>query len=220
MEPLRVAVPKGRLLGPLVSLWQGAGLLPEGASGLSEDSRRLTYLDPSGSFLFLLVKPSDVPTYVEHGAADLGVVGKDVMWEAEPDVCELVDLGIGPCRMIVAVPEGSPVRDAAQLGFNSRVGTKFPKVARRYFEARGIQVEVINLHGSIELAPLVGLAEAIVDLTASGQTLVENGLVAINEIGVATARLIANRISYKTRYDRIGEIARQLVRATQGESVS
>jgi ATP phosphoribosyltransferase len=214
MEPLRVAVPKGRLLGPLVALWQKAGLLPEGAAGLSDDSRRLTYLEPAGRFLFLLVKPADVPTYVEHGAADLGVVGKDVLWEAEPDVCELVDLGVGPCRMIVAVLETSPVRDAAILGFNSRVGTKFPKVARRYFEGRGIQVEVINLHGSIELAPLVGLAEAIVDLTALVQTLVENGLVAIKEIGLATARLIANRISYKTRFEEIGDITRRLVAVT------
>lgn len=167
------------------------------------DSRKLVIQDPVRGWEYLLVKPADVPTYVEYGGADLGVVGKDVLLEENRDVCELCDLGIGFCRMVVAVPGRAGITSVDQLGFNSRVGSKYPRVAAEYFRGRGIPVEVVELQGSIELAPLVGLAEAIVDLTATGTTLRENGLREIAEVFPATARLIANRVSYKLAFTTI-----------------
>lgn len=152
---------------------------------------------------FLICRASDVPTFVEYGAADVGVAGKDVLWETGHDVAELLDLQLGRCEMVVAVPRSSGIERITQLGFNSRVATKYPRVAARYFREQGIQVDVIPLHGNIELAPLVGLADAVVDLTETGRTLRENGLTSIATIGVSTARLIANRVRYKLRYEQI-----------------
>jgi ATP phosphoribosyltransferase len=142
-----------------------------------------------------------VPVFVEHGAADLGVVGKDVLEEQEPNVMELRDLGTGACRMILAAPreEADAVGEAISRAEVVRVATKFPNTARRYFEGLGRQAEVIELHGSIELAPLVGLAECIVDLTATGTTLRDNDLVVLAEISSSTARVIANRGAYRLR---------------------
>lgn len=142
---------------------------------------------------FIMAKPVDVPTYVEYGVADIGVVGKDVLMEEDRDVYELLDLGIARCRMsVIGLPDWQPV-------LNPRVATKYPNVASQFFRERGQQVEVIKLNGSIELAPLIGLADRIVDMVETGQTLRDNGLVEQEEIFAITTRLIANRVSYRMK---------------------
>ena len=196
MSRLRVAVPKGAIFADALRALSGAGLAVEELRG---DDRRLIYRTENADLI--ISRPSDVPVFVEHGAADLGIVGKDVLEEQEPNVVELKDLGTGWCRMILAAPEESAkdVRQAISHAEVVRVGTKFPRTARRYFEGMGRQAEIITLHGSVELAPLVGLAECIVDLTATGTTLRENDLKVLDEISTSTARVIANRGSYRLR---------------------
>nr|MBA3795325.1 ATP phosphoribosyltransferase [Rubrobacter sp.] len=168
---------------------------------------------------FIVSRPSDVPVFVEHGAADIGIVGKDVLDEQRPNVVELRDLGTGACQMVLAAPrkEVEDVRRAISHAEVVRVGTKFPNVARRYFEGMGRQAEVIELHGSVELAPLVGLAECIVDLTATGTTLRENDLVVMDDISSSTARLIANRGSYRLRHSEVAALVEAMQR--NGERV-
>jgi ATP phosphoribosyltransferase len=162
----------------------------------------------AGETEFIVSRPSDVPVFVEYGAADVGIVGKDVLEEQSPNVMELRDLGSGACRMILAAPQGEAgaVQRAIQHAEVVRVATKFPNTARRYFESLGRQAEIIELHGSIELAPLVGLAECIVDLTATGTTLRQNDLVVLDEISTSTARLIANRGAYRLRHEQISAL--------------
>ncbi|MGE5554327.1 MAG: ATP phosphoribosyltransferase [Betaproteobacteria bacterium] len=214
---MRVAVAKGRLLEPLVGLFREAGLVGPGFD-LRYDSRRLLVEDEDSGLSFLLVKPADVPTYVEYGAADLGVVGKDILWEAGRQVCELLDLGFGFCRLVVAAPRRAAGVDLRSLPYTPRIATKYPRIAEDYFARQGIQVEIVKLHGAIELAPGAGLAEAIVDLVATGRTLVENDLVPVAEVGQATARLVANRISYKVAYDRIREMTERLRQTLAGQA--
>ncbi len=193
---LRVAVPKGAIFEDALRSLGRAGLPVE---VLREDGRKLSY-EAEGTE-FIVCRPSDVPVYVEYGAADVGIVGKDVLEEQRPNVVELKDLGTGWCRMILAAPAGraAEVREAIGHAEVVRVATKYPHTARSYFEGIGRQAEVIALHGSIELAPLVGLAECIVDLTATGTTLRENNLTILDEISSSTARLIANRGAYRLR---------------------
>ena len=197
---LRVAVPKGNIFEDALRALRGAGLPVE---VLRENDRKLFY-ETEGTE-FIVSRPSDVPVFVEYGAADVGIVGKDVLEEQEPNVVELRDLGTGGCRMVLAAPaEKAPeVRQAITHAEVVHVATKFPHTARRYFEGIGRQAEIIALHGSIELAPLVGLAECIVDLTATGTTLRENNLVVLDEVSTSTARLIANRSSYRLRNKEI-----------------
>jgi len=201
---LRVAVPKGAIFEDALSALEGAGLP---ASIVREDGRRLVYRE--GDTEFIVSRPSDVPVFVEYGAADVGIVGKDVLEEHKFNVVELRDLGTGGCRMILAAPESraEDVRRAIRHAEVVRVATKFPETARRYFERLGRQAEIIELHGSIELAPLVGLAECIVDLTATGTTLRENHLVVLDEISTSTARLISNRGAYRLRHQEISALA-------------
>jgi ATP phosphoribosyltransferase len=201
---LRVAVPKGAIFGDALSALEAAGL-PAGV--VRENGRRLIYR--AGDSEFIVSRPSDVPVFVEYGAADVGIVGKDVLEEHRFNVVELRDLGTGGCRMILAAPEAGAedVRRAIRHAEVVRVATKFPDTARRYFERMGRQAEVIELHGSIELAPLVGLAECIVDLTATGTTLRENHLVELDEISTSTARLIANRGAYRLRHQEISALS-------------
>jgi ATP phosphoribosyltransferase len=170
----------------------------------------------TGGAEFIISRASDVPVFVEYGAADLGIVGKDVLEEQEPNVMELLDLGTGGCRMVLAAPESraEEVRSSIAHAEVVRVGTKFPRTARRYFESIGRQAEVITLHGSIELAPLVGLAECIVDLTATGTTLRENDLAVLDEISSSTARVISNRVAYRLRHAEVSA----LIEAMRGES--
>jgi ATP phosphoribosyltransferase len=201
---LRVAVPKGAIFEDALSALEGAGLP---ANVVRQNGRRLLYR--AGDTEFIVSRPSDVPVFVEYGAADVGIVGKDVLEEHKFNVVELEDLGTGKCRMILAAPEAGAedVRRAIRHAEVVRVATKFPDTARRYFERMGRQAEVIELHGSIELAPLVGLAECIVDLTATGTTLRENDLVELDEISTSTARLISNRGAYRLRHQEISALA-------------
>ncbi|WP_134704494.1 ATP phosphoribosyltransferase [Ammoniphilus sp. YIM 78166] len=197
MSRLTVAMPKGRIFEEAVELLREAGLPipPE-----FEDSRKLIIPVEEINIDFILAKPTDVPTYVEYGVADIGVVGKDVLLEEERDVYELLDLKISHCRLSVAgLPDWKPT-DAP------RVATKYPKVASRYFREQGAQVEVIKLNGSIELAPLIGLADRIVDIVSTGRTLKENGLVELEEMMPITTRLIANRVSYRMKNAEIDYI--------------
>lgn len=202
---LTMAVPKGRLLKQLLPVFERAGIETADFTG---DDRRLV-LD-GGSIRFLLCRGSDVPTFVEYGAADVGVAGKDVLLETGHNVAELLDLRLGRCEMKVAVAGSSGITRVEDLSVNSRVATKYPRVATRYFHEKGIQVDVISLHGNIELAPLVGLADAVVDLTETGRTLRDNDLRAIATIGESTARLIANPVRYKLRADEIEAFASAL----------
>jgi ATP phosphoribosyltransferase len=158
----------------------------------------------------MAVRATDVPTYVEYGCADLGVVGKDTLLEQDKDLYEPLDLKFGYCRMVVAEPKALREADDPANWSNIRVATKYPHVTERYFAAKGIQVELIKLYGSIELAPLVGLSERIVDLVSSGATLRDNGLVEVETIAEITSRLIVNRASLKTKHQRISRIIAEL----------
>jgi ATP phosphoribosyltransferase len=151
----------------------------------------------------ILVRPADVPAYVDHGAADLGIVGKDILWETPGAHYELADLRFGECRLVLAVPLASSLNGPETWPPLMRVATKYPRTAGEWFEARGQSVEVVRLHGSVELAPQVGLVDGIVDLTASGRTLKENQLRITATLGESTARLIANQASLKTRTDAV-----------------
>ena len=199
MSEITLALPKGRLFQPALELLKKMGLdgLPTG------ETRRLVFTDGARRLRFLALKPMDIPTYVSYGAADLGIVGKDILLEQGPDVYEPLDLRFGFCRLVVAEPKELWERDDPAKWSWVRVATKYPRVTEAYFAEKGVQVEVIRLDGSIELAPLVGLAERIVDLVASGETLRANGLVEVDEIAQSTARLIVNRASLKTEYQAI-----------------
>jgi ATP phosphoribosyltransferase len=192
---LTLALPKGRLLDPALDLLRELGV-----NGIDPESRKLIFRDAGRDLEILLLKPADVPAYVTYGAADLGVVGKDILLEQEPDVYEPLDLGFGFCRLVVAEPRTLWERDDPAKWSWVRVATKYPCLTEQYFSARGIQVEIVRLDGSIELAPLVGLAERIVDLVQSGETLRANGLVEVAEITRSTARVIVNRASMKTEH--------------------
>src|SRR5204862_26457 len=171
-----------------------------GVDGVDQASRRLIFEDTRAGLRLLFLKPADVPAYVIYGAAHLGIVGKDILLEQEPDVYEPLDLGFGFCRLVVAEPRALWERDDPAKWSWVRVATKYPRLTEEYFSARGIQVEIVRLDGSIELAPLVGLAERIVDLVQSGETLRANGLVEVAEITRSTARVIVNRASMKTEH--------------------
>ncbi|MDQ3589589.1 MAG: ATP phosphoribosyltransferase [Actinomycetota bacterium] len=203
MSGLRVAVPKGAIFEDAIKALGEAGLPVE---VLRENGRRLFYRSEETEFI--ISRPSDVPVFVEYGAADVGIVGKDVLEEQRPNVMELRDLGTGACRMILAAPEGKAenIRRAISHAEVVRVATKFPNTARRYFDTLGRQAEIIELHGSVELAPLVGLAECILDLSATGTTLRENDLVVLDEISYSTARLIANRGAYRLRHREVAAL--------------
>jgi ATP phosphoribosyltransferase len=201
IAPLTLALPKGRLLDPALGLLDAMGI-----KGIDVDTRRLLLTDEEARLRFIFLKPADIPTYVEYGAADLGIVGKDILLEQQPDVYEPVDLGFGFCRLVVAEPRELWERDDPGRWSSVRVATKYPILTERYFSERGIQVEIVRLDGSIELAPLVGLAERIVDLVQSGETLRANGLVEVAEIMTSTARLIVNRASLKTEHARVNAL--------------
>lgn len=197
MTPLRIALPKGRMMEEALAVFETMGA---GVDAAARDSRRLILPSADGRFEFLPVKSGDVPVYVESGVADAGVVGLDVLEEGEADVLRPLDLGFGGCRLAVAAPEGAPY-PALPGGGMPRVATKYVESARRYFAARGMQVELIRISGSVEIAPLLGLSHWIVDLVQTGRTLAENGLVVVDEIRASTARLIVNRASHKLRLD-------------------
>lgn len=207
-QTVTVAMPKGRIFTEVVSLFRRADIpLPD---DFSESSRKLIIPVKGAGLTFFLAKPTDVPTYVEYGVADIGIVGKDVLLEEERNVYELLDLAIGHCRISVAGPPDARGRDF------SRVATKYPRTASRYFREQGRQVEVIKLNGSVELAPLIGLAERIVDIVSTGRTLKENGLAEQETITSITSRLIANRVSYRMKYEPIERLCRLISTALEG----
>jgi ATP phosphoribosyltransferase len=200
-ERLTIAVPRGALFEGSLDLLDGLGI---DTSEVRSNDRRLLFHE-SG---IVTMRPSDVPTYVEHGSADVGITGKDVLLEqSQRNVYELLDLGYGACRMVVAAREGGdPIGDALRRLGRVRIATKYPRVAARHFADTGRQADIVEVKGSVELAPLTGLVDAIVDLTATGRTLDENGLRVTEEIGVCTARLIANPVAHKLKADRIDSI--------------
>jgi len=191
---ISVAIPTGTLLEGSLDLLRRAGVVDLGP----EEIGRKLLVEREG-LRVVLVKPADVPAYVDHGSADLGIAGKDQLWESAGGHYELLDLGFGACRLIVAVPDASPLADPRTWPPALRVGTKYGQATARYMAGLGQRVEIVELHGSVELAPLVGLVDAIVDLTQTGRTLRENRLRIVAEVACSTARLIANQASLKTR---------------------
>jgi ATP phosphoribosyltransferase len=215
MDQITVAIPKGRNLRPSIELFHSIGL---DASAAIEDTRRLLFYLSDEKVKFLVIRDTDIPTYVEYGAADIGVSGVDMLLEQGRDLYEPIDLKFGFCRMVLAEPEKLRSEDDPSQWTHIRVATKFPRITENYFSHKGIQVEIIKLYGSIELAPLVGLSERIVDLVSTGRTLKENGLVEVEEIMKVTARLIVNRSSLKTKYERINHIVEGLRRRVNENS--
>ncbi|HEY3195646.1 MAG TPA: ATP phosphoribosyltransferase [Candidatus Dormibacteraeota bacterium] len=208
---IAIAVPTGVLLPGALRLLARARVMRMSAAELG---RRLL-VERSGVRV-ILVRPADVPAYVDHGAADLGVVGKDVLWESNGAHYELVDLRFGPCRLVLAVPEGSRLGARATWPPLLRVATKYPRTTAAWFEAHGQAVEIVQLHGSVELAPQVGLVDGIVDLTATGRTLAENRLRIAATLGTSTARLIGNQASLKTRTDAVQKMVARLRESANG----
>jgi ATP phosphoribosyltransferase len=203
---LTIAVPRGALLRETLDALDSLGI---DTAPVRANDRRLLFADAG----IVTMRPSDVPTYVEAGAADIGIVGKDVLMEqSERSLFELLDLGFGRCRMVLASEEGDPDPAAEALRHLGvvRVATKYPRIAADFFERTGRQAEIVEVKGSVELAPLTGLVEAIVDLTATGSTLRENRLVVREEIAVATARLIANPVAHKLKAAAIDEVVGRL----------
>lgn len=202
MDELTIAMPKGRIFEEAYDLLVKAGYdLPKEL----DDSRKLIVEAPNERFRFILAKPMDVPVYVEHGVADIGIAGKDVMLELDRSVHELLDLGISQCYIATA---GLPNTEMNPV--TPRIATKYPRIASRFYRGKGEQVEIIELNGSIELAPMIGLADRIVDIVSTGKTLKENGLVEYDKIVDITSRLIANPVSYRLKQERIQELVENL----------
>lgn len=208
-DTLDIALPKGRLGEKVVALLGESGM---GCANLDEDSRKLVLENDDGSLRFFWVKPADVPIYVERGAADAGVAGKDVLVEHGADVYELLDLGLGKCRMCVAGYQG-----ALERGGVLRVATKFPNIATRHFQSRGRTIDIIKLNGSIELAPILGLADVIVDIVETGTTLRENDLEVLEEIMPISARLIVNKAAFRFKHGRVDGLVSALTEILEGE---
>ncbi len=205
MKGLPIAVPRGALFEGTLDVLDRLGI---DTAEVRSNDRKLLFEDAG----LITMRPSDVPTYVEAGAADLGITGKDVLMEqSERDVYELLDLGYGRCRMVLATVAGEdPAAEALRRLGVMRIATKYPRVAAKFFEDTGRQVEIVEVKGSVELAPLTGLGEGIVDLTATGTTLEQNGLVVREEIAVSTARLIANPVAHKLKAQAIDDVLERI----------
>ena len=207
-SPLTVALPKGRVLRAVAPLLSRAGVE---IGDLLADDRTLLRESPAAGLRFLLLKPDDVPTYVEYGAADLGVCGRDVLMERTADLYQPLDLQVGVCRMVVAGPKGR----AAPAGV-PRVATKYPRIAAEHFARRGVQADIVYVQGSVELAPIVGLADLIVDLVETGVTLAQNGLEVIEDVTRVSSVLVANRAAYKLRQEQMKPLVEALRKALVG----
>ena len=202
MRYLTIALSKGRLTDKAIGLFENIGI---DCTELKQESRKLILKDEKNKIKFFLAKPSDVPVYVEYGAADIGIVGKDTLLEEGRNLYEVLDLGFAKCRMCVAGP--AELEGKIDIVPHKRIATKYPRIAREYFEkVKGESIEIIKLSGSVELAPLVGLSEVIVDLVESGRTLSENGLVILETITDISARLVVNKVSMKMENERISAI--------------
>jgi ATP phosphoribosyltransferase len=206
---LTVAVPRGALFEGTLELLDRLGL---DTADVRANERRLLFAEAG----IVTMRPSDVPTYVEHGAADIGITGKDVLLEQpEREVYELLDLGYGHCRMVVAAREGDDaLRESLRRLGRVRLATKYPRIAARHFAETGRQAEIVEVKGSVELAPLTGLVDGIVDLTATGRTLVENHLEVVEEIAASTARLVANPVAHKLKAAEIDALVERIREAT------
>ena len=200
---IRVALPKGRMGDKVYSVFEKIGY---GSSGYGGDNRKLVFESDNGGASFILVKPSDVTVYVERGAADLGVVGTDVLMEKSPDVYEILDLGVGKCRMAVAAKNGWRDDPSQPL----RVATKYPCVAKSHYAEEGRRIDIIKLNGSIELAPILGMSDVIVDIVETGATLRENDLYVVEEFAESSARLIANKSAYNLASDEMRSLIARL----------
>ena len=207
---LNIALPKGRLGEKVYAMFEKAGFE---CPSIKENNRKLIFENESVGVRYFWVKPSDVAIYVERGAADIGVAGKDILLEYMPDVYELLDLDIGKCRMAVAAKAG--FRDDPERTL--KVATKFSNIARNFYAAQGRDIDIIHLNGSIEIAPILGLSDVIVDIVETGTTLKENKLVVIDTIVPISARLIANKASYQFRTEQIGSIMREMAAQMEAE---
>ena len=200
---INIALPKGRLGEKVYDMFEAAGFP---CPSIREPNRKLVFENEELGIRYFWVKPSDVAIYVERGAADIGVAGKDILLEYKPDIYELMDTGLGVCRMCVAAPKGYEENPKRKL----RVATKFSKIAQDYYSSIGKNIDIIHLNGSIEIAPLLGLSDVIVDIVETGTTLKENNLEVITEILPISARLISNKASYKFKTEKIKEIAEKM----------
>ncbi len=213
IRELTFALTKGRLASETLRLLERAGIR---CGAVESGTRKLVFEDAGQKVRFFLAKAGDVPTYVEYGAADLGVVGKDVLMEEHKDLYEVLDLGFGKCRMAVAgFPEGEAL---LKSGTDFKVATKYPEIARQYFLKRHQMPEILKLGGSIELAPIVGLADLIVDIVETGNTLRENGLIVLDEVCPVSARLVVNKASMRIHHERITQLAKDIAEAVSGEA--
>ncbi len=206
---LNIALPKGRLGEKVYAIFEEAGFE---CPSIKENNRKLIFENNEAGVRYFWVKPSDVAIYVERGAADVGVAGKDIILEYAPDVYELCDLGMGKCRMAVAAPKGF----SDDVNRTLRVATKFSKIAKDYYSSIGRDIDIIHLNGSIEIAPILGLSDVIVDIVETGTTLKENDLEVIETILPISARLIANKSSFKFKTEMIEKVAGSISRLTEG----
>lgn len=214
MSTITIALSKGRIFDETAALLKGAGIVPKDDP---ETSRKLIIETSRPDVRLIIVRASDTPTYVQYGAADLGIAGKDVLMEhGGGGLYQPLDLGIARCRMMVAVPEGFDYERAVQQGARLRIATKYIQTAREHFAAKGVHVDLIKLYGSMELAPLVGLADAIVDLVSSGDTLRANRLRAVEEIAPISSRLIVNQVALKLKRDALQPLIDSIARAVSG----
>jgi len=204
---LTVAIPKGRNLKPTIEIFKRVGI---DLSASLADDRKLIFKDEKTGVSGIIVRDTDIPVYVENGAADIGISGKDQLEEQERNIYELLDLGYGKCRLVLAEPKELKEKDDPSRWTNIRIATKFTNLTSKYFLERGIHVEIIKLYGSIEIAPLVGLSERVIDLVSTGSTLKANGLVEVETIMDVSARLIVNRASLKTKHELISGLTKKI----------
>ena len=212
MHIITFALAKGRLAKRAMEILGGIGI---SCAEMEDKSRKLLFTSDDSKFKFFLAKAQDVPTYVDYGAADIGIVGKDTIAEENRNVYEVLDLNFGSCKMVVAGETNK--RELLKSGRSLRVATKYPLIAKEYFESKHLNVEIIKLNGSVELGPIVGLSDVIVDIVESGATLKENGLIVLEEIMPLSARVIVNTASMKIKHEEVDALLKQLKAYREGE---
>ena len=213
---LTIAIPKGRNLGPTIEVFRRVGIDLSAAEG---NGRELIFKDEKSGVAGIIVRDTDIPVYVEHGAADIGISGKDQLEEQERNLYEMLDLGYGACRLVLVEPKELKEKDDPSRWTNITVATKFTNLTTKFFQSRGIHVEVLKLYGSIEIAPIVGLAQRVVDLVSTGGTLKANGLVEVETIMDVSARLVVNRASLKTKHREITELVQKIEASLKADPI-
>jgi len=209
---IKIAIPKGYLFKPSVEILKNAGF---NVDSLAEDNRKLSVFSGEDSIGYVISRPMDIPVYIEHGACDIGFSGKDALMEKESEVYELLDLKSGKCRIIIATLKDciEKVKEHYMHFGMVKVATSYPNIAKKFFDEKGIQAEIVKLHGSVELAPVLGIADEILDITSTGKTLKENNLVEMEEVAVSTMRIIANITSYRVKHDLINNFINKIKKA-------